>query len=273
MIVSVFAINATINATSVIMEFRRMGRSVSAWEPFVWEFSSALVWLALFAVLVWLDGRFPITSANWRRRLGWHAVGAIAFGLAHTAGIVALRKLIYFLAGGHYDFGDVPVEVLYELRKQVWTYVQFLAIIYAYRFIIGRLRGEATFPQESPEPAIPTTGPPEPLPTRFLVKKLGKEFLVRVDDIDWIEASGNYVNLHVGERIYPYRSTMKDMEKRLDAQQFARIHRSAIINVDRIAHIDPVGGGEAEVTLQTGARVTASRSYRPRLRELVQTGS
>lgn len=258
-------INAVLTATSVIMERARLNNPVDAWEPFTWELSSGFVWLLLLAVLIAVDSRFPINTKNWRARTLQHLLGAIAFGLLHTLGFVAIRKAVYAALGGHYDFGNVPVEVFYELRKQLWSYAQCLAIIYAYRFILGRLRGEATIPQEDEDPTT------EARPTRFLVKKLGREFLVKVDDIDWIEAAGNYVNLHVGARLYPLRSTMKGIESQLDEDRFIRVHRSAIVNVDRIAEIEPEPGGDAAITLTSGERLASSRTYRNRLRTQVSS--
>ena len=85
-----------------------------------------------------------------------------------------------------------------------------LAIIYLYRFVLMRLQGEAGFLAENRE-AQKTAA----VSDRFLVKKLGREFLVRVDEIDWIESYGNYVNLHVGSRVYPLRETMTRIDERL----------------------------------------------------------
>jgi len=251
----------TLKATSQLTEYSRTNRALEIWEPFVWEYSSGLVWLLLIAVLVWVNNRFPINSYNWRTRLGWHVMGAIAAGLIHTTGFVMLRKLAYYFQGSYYDFGDVSIELVYELRKQMWGYLQILVAIYAYRFILARLRSEASFPGVSEEQSQ-TPDRPE----RFLVKKLGKEFLVSVSNIDWIEASGNYVNLHVGNRIYPLRGTMSALEKTLDPAQFIRVHRSSIVNVERISQIEPQGSGEAQLCLTDGTQIAVSRGYRNRLR-------
>src|SRR3546814_5065488 len=103
--------------------------------------------------------------------------------------MVALREVAYASMGGDYDFGGWAEPWGYEYLKDVRTYVSFIAVVYLYRFVLRRWQGEAGFISEGREDI-----PAEPLADRFLVKKLGREFLVKVDQIDWIEASGNYVN-------------------------------------------------------------------------------
>jgi two-component system LytT family response regulator len=89
--------------------------------------------------------------------------------------------------------------------------------------------------------------------------------LVKPQDIDWIQAAANYVRLHVGGRVYQMRGTMNDLEARLDARQFARIHRSTIVNIDRIRDIAPEWHGDYDVTLTSGEVLKLSRTYRDRL--------
>ena len=104
------------------------------------------------------------------------------------------------------------------------------------------------------------------LSDRFLVKKLGREFLVRTNEIDWIEACGNYVNLHVGHRVYPLRDTMTRIDDRLAKQGFQRVHRSAIVNLERIVELSQSESGDGEARLAGDVLVPVSRSYRKALR-------
>ncbi len=101
--------------------------------------------------------------------------------------------------------------------------------------------------------------------SRFTVRDGERFVLVRVTDVDWAEASANYVRLHVGPRTYQVRMTMADLERQLDPAQFTRIHRSAIVNLDRVREIRPEWHGEYEVALVTGATLRLSRGYRDRL--------
>jgi two-component system LytT family response regulator len=102
---------------------------------------------------------------------------------------------------------------------------------------------------------------------RLVVKSGGRVFFLRTDEIDWIEAAGNYVRLHLGEESHLFRETMNGMESRLDGRRFARIHRSRIVNTERIKELQPWFNGEYVVILRNGARLTLSRGYREKLQE------
>ena len=106
--------------------------------------------------------------------------------------------------------------------------------------------------------------------TRFVVRSGGKLGFVRTDEVDWIDAEGNYVRLHVGGRTHLVRDTMKSVEACLDPERFVRVHRSAIVNVDRIASLEPFFHGEYVVTMKDGSRLTSSRSHSHRLRDLLR---
>ena len=126
-----------------------------------------------------------------------------------------------------------------------------------------RLQGEARLLVEPDEgPALE----PVERPDRFLVRKLGKEFLVAANDIEFLQASGNYVNLHVRGRDYPLRSTMAAIEPRMDPARFVRVHRSYMVNLDCIAEIEPLDTGDARLLLRDGSTVPCSRRYRGALK-------
>jgi two-component system LytT family response regulator len=107
---------------------------------------------------------------------------------------------------------------------------------------------------------------------RILVRSDGRIRLVAVDDIDWIEAADNYARLHAGAERHLIRETMASLEARLDPARFARIHRSAIVNLDRIRELQPTFNGEYAVLLHTGAKLTLSRGYRDALRTKIGSG-
>jgi two-component system, LytTR family, response regulator len=102
---------------------------------------------------------------------------------------------------------------------------------------------------------------------RLVVKSGGRVFFLRTDEIDWIEAAGNYVRLHLGEESHLFRETMNGMEGRLDTRRFVRIHRSRIVNTERIKELQPWFNGEYVVILRNGTRLTLSRGYREKLQE------
>ncbi len=106
-----------------------------------------------------------------------------------------------------------------------------------------------------------------PKTDRLVVKSGGRLFFLRADEIDWIEAAGNYVRLHVGSQSHLLRETMNGIEARLDPERFFRIHRCRIVNVERIQEMQPWLNGEYSVVLRTGVRLTLSRGYREKLQE------
>jgi two-component system LytT family response regulator len=111
-----------------------------------------------------------------------------------------------------------------------------------------------------------------PKTDRLVVKSGGRLFFLRADEIDWIEAAGNYVRLHVGPTSHLLRETMNAIEGRLDPEKFFRIHRSRIVNMERIQEMQPWLNGEYAVVLRTGTRLTLSRGYREKLQERLGRG-
>jgi len=105
--------------------------------------------------------------------------------------------------------------------------------------------------------------------TRMAVKSGGRIFFLRADEIDWVEAEGNYVRLHVGKESYLLRETIGALEEQLDRRKFLRIHRSTIVNIDRIQELQPWFHGEFRVILRNGTALMLSRTHREKLQELL----
>jgi two-component system, LytTR family, response regulator len=100
---------------------------------------------------------------------------------------------------------------------------------------------------------------------RLLVRQAGRSCFVATREIDWIEAEGNYVRLHVPENTHLLKTSLSELERRLDPSQFMRIHRSTIVNLDSVAHVEPYGGSDYQVVLRDGTKLRVSRSSRDRL--------
>jgi len=109
-----------------------------------------------------------------------------------------------------------------------------------------------------------------PRATRFVARRGQKHYFVRVADIDWIEAEGNYLRLVTGDTSHLIRETMKGIEARLDPEQFVRVHRSAIVAIDRVKSIEAREHGDYVITMSTGARLETSRGYSERIRSLIR---
>jgi two-component system LytT family response regulator len=115
--------------------------------------------------------------------------------------------------------------------------------------LLEGVRGEASYPE------------------RLTVRTGTRYAVVRVADVDWIAAEDNYVRLHVGRATHLMRETLAAMERSLDPRRFVRIHRSTVVNVDRVRSIESWGVGEFLLVLQDGTRLQSSRGFRERVRE------
>ena len=117
-----------------------------------------------------------------------------------------------------------------------------------------------------PEPAVLPTR--ERL-TRLAIRETGRTYFVPVSAIDWIEGADYYVKLHVAGRVHLLREPLRSLAQRLDPTRFARVHRSAIVNVTRVRELRPRGDREYTVVLRDGAEIPLSRGCRDRVRALL----
>ncbi len=131
------------------------------------------------------------------------------------------------------------------------------------------LRGRAGTEGEA---AAATTAKKGGYLTRFMVKAGGRVIFINPRDVDWIEADNYYIKLHVGGRAHLLRLSLKDLEGRLDPKCFWRIHRSAMINLDRVKELHQHPSGEYVVVLKDGTELKMSRARRERLQELLTGG-
>lgn len=115
-------------------------------------------------------------------------------------------------------------------------------------------------------PAVAT----EPAGDRILIKSSGEIFFLKAEEIDWIEAEGDYMKFHVNGRTHLMRETMARLEARLDPKQFIRIHRSTIVNIDRLRKLSPSFAGEYAVILHDGTKLRLSRGYQERITALLK---
>lgn len=102
---------------------------------------------------------------------------------------------------------------------------------------------------------------------RLVIKSAGRIYFLEANDIEWIEAEGNYVSVHSGKKAHLLRETISSLESQLDPRKFVRIHRSSIVRIDRIQELQPWFHGEYRVILQSGTQLTLSRNYREKLQE------
>ena len=253
---------AVSNTFTALADNARGGYILPWWKPATWEFSSVSVnWLLVFAV-AWWTRRFPITRATWWRSLPAHLLFTFPYSWAHVSAMVGLRKLVYGAMGEHYDFGTWWPNWFYEYRKDLVGYLIIVAAVTAFRIYGLWLdsRQAAAAPSSEGAPRL----------ERLVVRKLNREFILSIGDIDRIEADGNYVTVYVKGDSYPLRESLVTLEKRLDQKHFARVHRGHIVNINRIREIQPWDHGDYRIVLKDGSFVNFSRRYRSRLNHLFQ---
>lgn len=253
------------NAAVEVIDAYRRGDTLAAWEPLVWELSSVGMILVTLPLLWWGCRRWPLHADTWKRRLPLYVLASLAWSLLHVLGMMGLRKLAYLGAGTVYvDGAGWGMRLGYEYLKDVRVFFTFVALDHLLGWFARRQQGEAHLlaaPEDAP-PVEPVDQPPH-----FLVRKLGKEFLVATADVEYAQASGNYVNLRVRGLEYPLRMTMAALEGRLAPPVFLRPHRSWLVNRSHLQSIEPTDSGEAVLHMSDGTRVPCSRRQLPLLRQ------
>jgi len=240
------------------------GNPIPFGRAFAVETASHLVVGALVPVLYWMHRRWPVKES--RRNLLIHVAALVPFSIVHTVGMAALRLLWFAgILGEAYRFPLTLDRLGYEFAKDVVNYGLLSAAVVALRLWLAR---------PSPPAAEPSPAPnPQPLSERFAVRKRGREIMVEVADIDWVEAAGNYAVLHVGGETLEIRSSLSKLEAELDPKRFVRVHKSYLVNIARIAEVTPWISGDWRIRLQDGAEVNLSRRYRQRFESLVPVKS
>lgn len=272
-----FAVSAITRSYVELANEAKAGRTVGFDQVFAVEVSSHLVVAALLPALYWLHRRWPMSRSP--RNVAIHVAAIVPFSIAHTVGMAALR-LLWFSAilGMAYSFPLTVDRLAYEFAKDVVTYGMLSAGILALRYLFDRRPVPAAPTEreagaEAPSTATTPAAPPVPLSERFAVRKRGREIMVEMADIDWVEASGNYAVLHVGGDTLEIRSSLSKLEGELDPKRFVRVHKSYLVNVTRITEVTPWVSGDWRIRLQDGAEVNLSRRYRQRFESLVPVKS
>lgn len=240
---------ALVNTFSVQHEFRETGRRLPFWEPFVWETSSIVVILALMPVFMAFARRVWPLDPPWPRVAALHLLGLLAFSLLHIAGMGIVRWAAYELVGDFYAPFAPLGDFLYEFRKDALGYVGFVALYVAWR----RHR----------EPQASSAGYPDAIEVRDGARR----HFVPLAEVAWIEAAGNYVELHHGATPILHRAPLSAMERQLQGSGFVRIHRSRLVRRGAVAQVESKPSGDYVVRLVDGRELAGSRRYRRPLLE------
>jgi two-component system LytT family response regulator len=184
------------------------------------------------------------------------------FELARALGSDQMPAVVFVTAFDEYALRAFEIHALDYLLKP-FSAARFKSAVAHAREHLEQRR--ATTISRELLALLPAVRPSTKYPERLIVKSSGRIYFVRTIDIDWCEAAGNYVRIHVGPQTHLIRDTMGHVESDLDPARFVRIHRSSIVNVDRIQELQPSFNGEYVVLLHGGTRLTLSRSYREEL--------
>jgi DNA-binding LytR/AlgR family response regulator len=249
---------ALMNSLSTARDLQRHGVAFRTWEPFAWQTTSLLAALAALPALVWLVHRRPWSDRPRLATLAIYAASALGFSIVHVAGMVALRKVVYALALGPYQFGSLPAEFLYELRKDVVSFFLIVTVLNLLRDVERRL-------------AAPLLGPAPPAPVdgRITIRDGAREVALECGAIAAVRAAGNYVEVfQIGAKPLMLRATLGEVEAGLAPLGFARVHRSWLIALAQVQSIAASGTGDFRAQLCGGMRAPVSRRYKDAIRHL-----
>ena len=191
--------------------------------------------------------------------------GMDGFKVIETIGVDRMPPTVFVTAYDEYAVRAFDVQALDYLLKPFGRQ-RFQSALERARKHLERERQGAM--AERLAQLLRTGRPPQSTESaRLLIKSGGRVSFVDVDQIDWVEAEGNYVRLHVGDQVHMLRETMNRLIERIGAQRFFRIHRSRIVNITRVKELLIAGGGEYHVVLWNGTKIGLSRLYRDALQE------
>jgi two-component system LytT family response regulator len=186
------------------------------------------------------------------------------FGVLETIRIDPMPVIVFVTAHNQFALRAFEVHAVDYLLKPFDRERFATALNHALEQVKQRSRGEITEKQNA---VLAELNPPKPV-ERLAVKSGGRVFLIKVQDLDWIEAAHNYVELHVNKQTHLLRDTLNAIEAKLPPDKFVRISRSVIVNIERIKELQPLFYGEYTVILVNGTRLTLSRRYRDKLQQL-----
>lgn len=245
---------AALIGSSYWIEANRVGLTIPVWHILVNELTSIVIVFAVTPLVFAWSGRLDPRRIGWPRLLLGHAVGLLAFGIVHIGGMTLLRLLLYPLFGGSYEIGDDPLVtgLIYEGRKDALAYLTMAAGIW---LLAAALR----------KPSVVVVAP-EAGPRRLEIRDGAKRIFVDPAEILWAEAAGNYVELHLADASHLQRQTLASLEEQLATLGFVRIHRSRLVNRQRVRGLTSNDSGDFTVTLDDGRQIGGGRRWRDALK-------
>lgn len=248
----VFMIQGYAIVASQIVDLERSGADIPASRPWVWITTSLVMWLALIPVIWWAVARIRPPRFAWWQVAAIFVLGSVAISAVHIGGMMLLRIAVYAMAfPERYEIGDWWDVSVYEYRKDLAAFVQFVAGVAVAQWLLKRADAPAA-------PATPDA------PATLAVADGSVTHHVPIGEIEQIASAGNYVELTWGGRTLLHRATLATMEAELGAA-FVRVHRSRLVRRAAVRRIETDRSGDFTLTLASGASVRGSRRYRAAL--------
>ncbi|WP_246207274.1 LytTR family DNA-binding domain-containing protein [Bradyrhizobium rifense] len=251
-----------VNALSGAQDAAWRGDSYDIGRRLFWELSSIIVILLLVPILA-LAVRRIRQARGLAARIGIAAAGLLGFSALHITGMVGLRKLLLWLAGGAYDFHFSLATVLYEFRKDAVTALLLgatLWLIESRRELRKAARAAASMPAAPQE---------QPSPDLIWLRDGGSRIRVAPRDILWVASAGNYIEYILANGTqHLIRGTLAATESELARFAIVRVHRTRLANLDRVSGVDFKPSGDFELTFDNGQTLGGSRRYRPAVASL-----
>lgn len=242
------------NAESAISDLAAAGAHVPDRLVWSWEWTSIIAWLSVCPPLWWAVARLRSARASWRMIALAVVAGSVVASGWHIAVMIALRCGYYAVigAGPYRFFGVIGDRLLYEYRKDLTTYLQFLTIAALVQWLIIRAGHDGLIDEHN------RGSSDQPM---LAVIDGAVRHTVPIDEIERVAAAGNYVEITWGSRTLLHRATLAATEKELGAL-FVRIHRSQLVRRDAIRQVTGDRSGDFTVMLASGAEVRGSRRFR-----------
>ena len=239
-----------VNALSVLDESSRGPHPLAWWKPAVWEGSSFLV-IGVMApfVIAFTRRAWPLARPRWRAIL-LHVPAVLLFAAIHVIVVGVLRWAAFVAMGDYYSPISPLLDFVYEFRKDALVYVGMVLL-----YVMWRL-------YRAQQVQAPVAGL-----DAIEVRDGARRRFVPLVEVAWIEAAGNYVELHQGLTPILHRAPLSEMERQLEGVGFIRIHRSRLVRRAAIAQVESKPSGDYVVRLTDGRELAGSRRYRRPLLE------
>ncbi|MCP3960139.1 MAG: LytTR family transcriptional regulator [bacterium] len=261
-VIGLWSLAALLSAIQIYFRERSRGYSPAWSEVLLANALAWLPWLLIAPLALWMERRFPVSGPRSSRNLLLH------LGLAAivSAGFLLYLALFHALYLDGYDWPLGANALASEYAEKLGRYFLTGVLLYGAIHMASSTWRAYLAKRRSGDAAL--TAPDAPGPEPLIARSIGKVERIDPDEVSWIEGCGNYAKLHLGSRSVLLRRTLASLAAELGARRFARVHRSAIVNLARVSALRRLSHGEAILVLRDGHELKVSRTYREQLRHL-----